>query len=311
MVLVAHAQKNVPSLLGRWVTIGFSGVDLFFVLSGFLITGILLDSKAKLDYFKRFYLRRAFRIWPLFYLVIAAMLFCLPLVSKVNIGPPRLAYLLYIQNFFPALEQASGPLFITWSLAVEEQFYFLWPPLVKVFDRQRIAMLAAAIYLASPLLRFLLESHVHTYSFTFTHLDGLACGAFLACVDLNEIPSGILWTILGVGFGGYAWLHATNQNIFQHSLVSLAFSAALLLARNSSIRVKFFEYTGKVSYCLYLTHVLVFDSLRTILHNQWLFLPAALGCSYGVASLSWRFFESPVLGLRESISSPQRKSAHV
>src|SRR6476620_6746086 len=163
MVLVGHIQKNVPGIVGPWAHHGFSGVDLFFVLSGFLITGILLRAKTRPDYFKNFYTRRALRIWPLYYAVLILLL--LPnSLTHLNLASPRWSYLLYIQNLFPGFPAASGPLYITWSLAIEEQFYLIWPPIVLLLNRQWLARLAISLVILSPVLRYALPTSVPTYS---------------------------------------------------------------------------------------------------------------------------------------------------
>jgi peptidoglycan/LPS O-acetylase OafA/YrhL len=126
---------------------GWVGVNLFFVLSGFLITGILLDSKARPDYYRRFYARRALRILPAYYL----LLLCLLLLRSSSAAFVGLSfvYLANMTSFF-AVSCDYGPL---WSLAVEEHFYILWPTVVHRITPRRLAWISAFIALGVPLAR--------------------------------------------------------------------------------------------------------------------------------------------------------------
>jgi len=122
LVVIIHNSGRFPRLFAN----GWMGVDLFFVLSGFLITGILLDTKESEAYFKNFYARRCLRIWPLYYSLLLFMFVLVPLLrpSDAHIifekSSPWWAYPLFLQNFLiPISTNAAGPLAITWSLAIE------------------------------------------------------------------------------------------------------------------------------------------------------------------------------------------------
>ena len=117
---------------------GWMGVDLFFVLSGFLITGILVDTNRSDSYFKNFYVRRCLRIWPLYYSLLFFMFVIVRFLSRsqfqivLQTSSPWWAFPLYLQNFLlPISTNAAGPLGVTWSLAIEEQFYLIWPLLLR------------------------------------------------------------------------------------------------------------------------------------------------------------------------------------
>jgi peptidoglycan/LPS O-acetylase OafA/YrhL len=170
---------------------GWTGVDLFFVLSGFLITGILLTTTGTPRYFLNFYARRALRIWPLYFAFVAFAFGIAPLLFSAlarqdhNLLP---LYLLYLQNFAQA-EGLAGPaiLGVTWSLAIEEQFYFVWPFVVRFCSLPKLGWIAAAVISVSPLLRYALirigASPQFIYVATFTRLDALAIGALIAIFD--------------------------------------------------------------------------------------------------------------------------------
>src|SRR2546430_922861 len=156
---------------------GWLGVQLFFVLSGFLITGILEDAKSAPRYFKRFYWRRALRILPAFYGTLL-LLYFLPgqnksylLLSFVYLS--NLAPILHIRDTYPML----------WSLAAEEHFYFVWPLLVWFLSRRLLLLVASLLFLLSPMLRALAFHDPLPQGFSgFTWLvsDGFASGAILA-----------------------------------------------------------------------------------------------------------------------------------
>ena len=158
---------------------GWLGVNLFFVLSGFLITGILLDSRAQKHYFRRFYVRRALRILPAFYALLLILLF-IPSQSR--------AYLLLSFFYLSNLASPLGiPMTYTmlWSLAVEEHFYFVWPVAVRVLSSRILMVLAAAIVCSEPLLRawyFVRGWPEGSGYLTWLVADGLAMGAILAMI---------------------------------------------------------------------------------------------------------------------------------
>src|SRR5271163_4433997 len=176
LVVFVHNIDIYPSLhLGLIASNGWMGVDLFFVLSGFLITEILVDTKKSEGYFKNFYARRCLRIWPLYY---AALLFMFVIVPSLRPSEahtvfdarsaPWWSYLFFIQNFLvPIPSSATGLLGVTWSLAVEEQFYLVWPLVVRFFNARQLCKIAITVVCVSPALRFYLSLHgVNIYSNT-------------------------------------------------------------------------------------------------------------------------------------------------
>ena len=180
---------------------GWAGVNLFFVLSGFLITSILLESRGKPHYFRNFYARRALRIWPVYVLVLVicylnAPWFIGPTVLEAVRTAPWWAYVLFVQNLFHlALPPAIGP---TWSLAIEEQYYFLWAPIVRLLARPwTLAVFLGCALIASPLFRMTHFAWI-TPTHTLTHLDGIAMGSLLA-IGLHTLPlSRRAWLMLGL-----------------------------------------------------------------------------------------------------------------
>jgi len=190
MVMFYHAYywgmdfSRFPRIEGRllqltWV--GRLGVDLFFVLSGFLITGLLLNAKSRPDYYRKFYIRRALRILPAYSATLLVLL-----VTGVSLKFIGLS-LMYLSNLTPLFGVAIAyP--VLWSLAVEEHFYLLWPLAVRNLSSRALLAGAAAVILMSPLLRWVSFElaaakgwvSYETFDYTWNSADGLACGAFLA-----------------------------------------------------------------------------------------------------------------------------------
>ncbi len=213
LVMIHHMTVFTPvSGVGRWISsiadFGWCGVDLFFVLSGFLITGILVDAKGRRHYFLNFYARRTVRIFPLYYAVVIFSLIVLPLIARyTNIGAleNQLAewsevmdrqqwYWLYLSNFSIAYHHkfAHGILDVSWSLAIEEQFYLIWPALVFLLNPRAIFRMCCVIIVLALLLRAVLISMevfdmdwwfahpMAMYTITFCRMDALAMGGLLA-----------------------------------------------------------------------------------------------------------------------------------
>lgn len=173
--------KGISAVFG----LGRSGVDLFFVLSGFLITGILFDTRTDDGYYKKFYARRILRIFPIYYLL-AAVLFILGTLRGFHWTAGHLWFLVYFGYpaalFWPGLVQASSWLRIThlWSLSVEEQFYFVWPGLIrKLASKRNILFFCLGMFVASLLTRMAFVGWVNTdwaNTFLFCRMDALAVG---------------------------------------------------------------------------------------------------------------------------------------
>jgi peptidoglycan/LPS O-acetylase OafA/YrhL len=256
--------------LAMW---GWSGVTLFFFLSGFLITCNLLGARAKPRYFHNFHARRALRIWPVYLLLLifvyaeAPWYVGLPVWNAVRTAP-RWAYLLFLQNLFPlALPPALGP---TWALAIEEQYYFVWAPVVRWLRNPAIlaAPLAAAM-IAAPLMR---KVHPHwiTPTHTLIHLDGLALGSLLAIGMYTLSLSRRAWLSLGlVSFiagtiavftiaSGTAYLDTALAFGYGGIVLALAASAGAHNPLNQLLRRGPLAFYGKISYGLYMTHIATF-----------------------------------------------------
>jgi len=321
-VVIYHCH---PRLEGTWVYYaslwGWAGVNLFFVLSGFLITSILLETRGQPRYFRNFYGRRALRIWPVYVLVLVVVYaeapwFIGPTVTAAIASAPWLAYLFFVQNLFHlALPPAVGP---TWSLAIEEQYYFLWAPLVR--GLRRPWMLTAVLLLAligSPLLRL---SHFGWLNTTHTlfHLDGIALGSLLALGLHMLTVARRTWMMLGlVAIVAGFWATATiaGGTAFLDTALAVGFAGAVLAAIASSgarnpfnalLRHGPLPFYGRISYGLYMTHIMVFiyfgwfdarmDRYGTA--GNLAVVAFRLAAATAVATALWYGFESPILKLK-------------
>ena len=163
--------------LGRVSYFGSLGVDIFFVLSGFLITSLLIKDRKKPAYYKDFYWKRALRILPLYFLFLLITL----IAYKHSLAFVAFAAL-FLANFSTVfgVNNFGSPF---WSLAVEEQFYVLWPTVVRRLTVRQVMLFALSIGAGCVGLRFGLAmvGH-HNYYLTFMRCDGLALGALIACV---------------------------------------------------------------------------------------------------------------------------------
>lgn len=315
---------------------GRLGVNLFFVLSGFLITGILADSKERANYYTRFYYRRALRIVPAYLATIAALI--------VLAYPWKFIALsvLYLSNLTPLFGvPIAYP--VLWSLAVEEHFYFLWPLLIRRFTKRHMIVFCAVIVGLSPLAR-LLTFHVTEHSgfvsfvcneYTWNSADGLALGAALALwlriadpmrsrvkramsviaatalLMMAVIPSA-MWT-------RQKPLGAALQVVPWH-LLFVAMVGAFLLAGTSEwrnyVNIPILRFYGYISYGLYLYHLLIFYAVDALggrglqriintysVHGLVMRFAVTLTLATGISFVSRRYFEDGFLKLKTKLAS--------
>lgn len=300
---------------------GWMGVDLFFVLSGFLITGILLDARGSENYFRNFYARRGLRIWPLYYLMLAFMFVAVPLVRPQDAAEifqrstPWWSYPFFLQNFLvaaPAL--AAGSLGVSWSLAVEELFYLVWPFFVRYLSLQRLQILAWVVLLISPRLRLdFLSRHWLIYSNPFCRLDGLMAGALLAMqvrkggfaprrlLNLAWITflAGVPLAITTAAYG-ILWLTYSVAAITSTAFVYLSLFEPHRWFR-ALLTNRFLMFTGTISYALYLLHKIPDDIFKRLhwkdAHPLAVFW-AIVAISYLLAIASRTLVEKPFLNLK-------------
>jgi len=266
---------------------GLLGVDLFFVLSGFLITGLLLDAKGKPHYFRNFYARRTLRIFPLYYFVLALLLFVVPALVAVpaalhHAQREQLWLWTYTSNFYIAAKSswALGYVSHFWSLAIEEHFYLLWPLVVFSVRRATLVRICVAIIVAGLGLRVGLAlsgiSELSISVLTYARVDTLCVGGLLAAVArgeegaeplLRRAGAGAIWIGAAV-FILSAWCAGTKLGLpllhqVRNTLLALFFGAMTLLSmrwpQRPRLLARIFEdralrMFGKYSYGLYVYH---------------------------------------------------------
>jgi peptidoglycan/LPS O-acetylase OafA/YrhL len=321
LVMVHNTSLKYPLLHSQQLFAdGWMGVDLFFVLSGFLITGILIDTKQSEGYFKNFYARRCLRIWPLYYSLIFFMFVVVRFLNPsefqavVRQSSPWWAYPLFLQNFLiPIPTNGAGPLGVTWSLAIEEQFYLIWPLVVRFCSLTQLRRVAVAEICISPALRYYLSlHHVNLYTNVFCRLDGLMAGALLALLvhSDNFVPSKLLkraWISLAVAAPLAFVTEALNARwiVFSFTaLASVSFVYVSLFSPRKWLQVvmtnRFLVYTGTISYGLYLLHKIPFGVVQTLHLDRHPFLPLPIifVTSYAMAAVSWNLLEKPFLRLK-------------
>jgi len=318
LVILHNTTAGYPSLPHLFAS-GWMGVDLFFVLSGFLITGILVDTKRTDGYLTNFYARRCLRIWPLYYALIVFMFIVVPLVHPSGRQPiferssPWWAYPLFLQNMLvPSPTMATGLLAVTWSLAIEEQFYLVWPWVVRYCSTAQLGRLAVAVIVLSPVLRYWLDRRgVDLHHNTFCRLDALMAGALLAVTVRSETfrPSRYVWAA-AVSLIVAASLALATEALelwwIVFSLTAVASAALVYLALfcthrwlQAPLSTRFLIYTGTISYGLYLLHKIPVDVAKALhVDGSAVALAVILAASYAMAALSWHWFERPLLGLK-------------
>jgi peptidoglycan/LPS O-acetylase OafA/YrhL len=192
--LFIPAVNPIAKVVRTYLGVGWIGVDLFFVISGFLITGILLDTKTAENYFRGFYARRILRIFPLYYAVLtfvllgAALLNSKAASSVLPLAGDRWLYYCYLSNWVGLWKGTWGPNYLGhfWSLAVEEQFYFFWPLLIWILPRRAVPRVAVALAIVAIMARIVWLSHtgpqIEISLATVCRMDSLFIGAICASI---------------------------------------------------------------------------------------------------------------------------------
>jgi peptidoglycan/LPS O-acetylase OafA/YrhL len=347
-VLIAHFYQPVLSALAAAVDPGFLGVRLFFVLSGFLITGILLDARdaadatggARVGVLGRFYARRVLRIFPLYYaIVLGGLLVAMPRAREA--WPWLLGY---ASNFYGLLTQRSvGYYGHFWTLAVEEQFYIVWPWLVLFAPRRWIAPIMVSAILSAVVYRELVGDLLFTQrgwdQMPVNCLDTLGVGALLALVfrdgpspeRLQRILRNFVLPIGLVSFLLLNWHASQTGNarllVAGHEL-AFAFICCWLIAgayrgfRGPAARLleaRPLVYLGRISYGIYAYHLLVPVSLAKAFGAfGWSLPPHGLArlaiagaVTIAIAAVSWHFFEAPINALKRRVPYERQSSTRV
>jgi len=300
----------------------WSGVDLFFVLSGYLITRILLGSMHQPNYFGNFYLRRTFRIFPVYYAVLVLASLALPAAAAMA---PWCAF--YLGNVHRAIYGDGLPLTPLWSLAVEEQFYLLWPLVLFRCPERLRWRLVLILLAAAPLFRVLTTAWWGRYapqSLLPCRADVLAAGAALAILERErglEIfrqwrrPLMALATFSGLAFAFVAADVAHDSDwywaaVLEFDMLFYASVVALVLGALQTRPVRLLAlppvaYLGQISYGLYLVHVPMLLLVGEVLHGVASVVVAA-AATLLLAVLSWHLLERPIMRWGQQRTSSSR-----
>mgnify|MGYP002622062561 CR=1 FL=1 len=332
---------EMDSLAGRALSDvlkqGYLGVDLFFVLSGFLITGILYDAKQDDRYFRNFYARRALRIFPLYYGFLFVMLVALPAIfgSRGELFPEATehqAWLwLYGANFLMGLrnEWVLGSFEHFWSLSIEEHFYLVWPLVIFFCSRRQAMLVSLAAITFSAVSRIVWlrmgGGGVAAELFTFFRLDGLGMGAFLALWARG--PQGfkplVKWALVAFFIFGamqLAILPGLKRLLgLRWTITAIFFGSLLVLAvgaRGSTAWGRFWNsptlaFFGKYSYAMYvfqlplirlaapiITAESACASVGSVFFGRLAYLCVMTVLTTLCAYLSWHLYEKHFLALK-------------
>lgn len=330
LVLAYHYFYNgavIESPLGnqllKFLLGGWSGVDLFFVLSGFLIVGILIDTKGSSNYFSTFYIRRALRILPLYYLLLALFLILPHFVSNeelFKLSFPFWIYPLFAQNFFMInFDFGTSWLGVTWSLAIEEQFYLLLPLLVLKLNKRRLIHVFICLIAIAPILRVLFDG-LGGYIFTFARSDAILAGGLFAIAYRDQKIKSfltqninlmiVLFFIFLLGTGALMLKGGMKiGDAFSHLWLGILYCQLLAICvlrpnkiTNLFISNQILIWLGTRSYSIYLFHLPVIILVHQFLigrtspyYSNWFefFITLlAMFITFLFAELSFRFFES-------------------
>jgi len=329
--------------------LGLSGVDLFFVLSGFLIGGILFDHRDSPNYFKTFYVRRVCRIFPIYYLIFLAMCVLMAVGARERFSfldlwlwkdmMPLWSYATFTQNVSMAFAGHAGGkwLAMTWSVAVEEQFYMLFPLVVWALPRRAVIVFLIATVFFAPVCRVLVaERGVWFYTLLPCRTDCLTLGVLTAFVVRQ--PAAVAWLrrnlwfhrgLIAGAFGLVVLVSvATTKSLWviltYHTWVALVYAGVILLVTtrpespvSAVCRNRTLGWIGLISYGVYMFHQLVQGLCHGAILHQ---VPAirsgvdlavtvlAVGLTFGLATVSFYGMERHLLRLGKRVPwAPARR----
>lgn len=317
------ASSGILALLKNLSIFGQTGVSLFFVLSGFLITRILIKTKQNENYFLNFYARRSLRIFPLYYLFLIIFYFVVPIIEKTTIAPfnQQIWFWIYLQNFAKTFHWDNyGPTHF-WSLAVEEHFYLFWPLIVYFFPVKKIKIWIVLLILISILVRIILVNlNFDPFFFTFSRMGELTMGAQLAIMELEgklisaNAKKFLIFCVIMVvpTIGMWVAVSGTASDTMQvikflligfccFGLIGMVLTIGQENFLNRIFRTGFLMFTGRISYGLYVYHPLVFALMEKHIprYNTAIDFVLNFGATYLVAALSFYLFEIKFLHFKK------------
>ena len=357
LVIIHHIEqfksfRNIPNYWDAIPFIGIIGrlgVTLFFVLSGFLITYLLLSEERAFEAIsiKKFYVRRILRIWPLYFLIVILALFILPNVGIFtlpgygkdfvysDLGLKILFYVVFLPNLVFAKYGIVPYASHTWSIGTEEQFYLVWPVIMKFFRKYRMAVMFTIIFgyllvyglLLSNITNGLPHKEVITKFWEHFNIDCMAIGGIYAILLFrkdrllkllmnNYLFYCTLVIVLALIIKGQYFPQIPTAGFvldIHNEIYAVLFGIIILnFAANDKIKISLenslFDYLGNISYGLYMYHpigiILAIYIAQTInLTTNWVLYPLSVGMTILLAGLSYKYFETYFLQFKARFSN--------
>jgi peptidoglycan/LPS O-acetylase OafA/YrhL len=336
---VVLAASGPERAVDHLLDVGWSGVQLFFVLSGFLITGILLDTRESPDYYRSFFVRRVLRIFPLYYGVLFVAFAIVPLLAAVPLGYGQHQIWLwtYLSNYVAPFGRSESSFPHFWSLCVEEQFYLAWPLLVRLGGIRGVTLVSAVVVVVAALSRLYLRHHFGepigheaAYMFTPCRADALAIGAFAAVAvrtpwlleklraigPTKLVAAGIGVLLIGLFVGGGRV--AAPMQLVGYPIIACGFALLLLAClRGDAWPARLLSFAplrrcGIYSYGMYVfyapLHLFVGLPLLGRLQQAPTFVEAigyeiaAIAATFALGAISYHFYEQHFLALKSRLA---------
>ncbi len=320
----------------KGLMLGPYGVSIFFVLSGFLITYLLLEEKARKDIdVKKFYFRRILRIWPLYYLYLSVSLITI-MAFNLELNKDSLFFYIFYAANIPSILVTTIPLLAHyWSLGVEEQFYLFWPWVIKKINKPVIPLVIAITILMGTKLFFhfyspgsIVESAIHITRFHCMMMGALGAifyrernELFLKLVD-NKITQSFCWGLLFLtAINKFHFISVIDNEIIAFTAILVIIGQINIKNRLVNLETKAFDYLGKISYGIYVIHpllIFLFSKLIaglnvTPLYKYVIVFAVIIGSTIFVAHLSYTYFEKYFMNFKKRFviikSSPTRALA--
>lgn len=311
------------SLYQNATEFGQHGVSLFFVLSGFVITRILINTRQNPNYFSTFYWKRILRILPLYYLYLFVVYFISPLILQTSFTNIKLQlpFYFYCQNLTEVLNiHASGPGHY-WSLAVEEHFYLIWPFIIYLIKPKYLLNLIMLTVISIFFLKYyMLNNGLAIEFFTFTRIDQLMMGAYIAVLELkgffykkNSLIQMILIGLSIFPISIFVYIFSANfyflKQMIKYPLLGLFFFSLLgsIISLNSKSLINkvlssiIFQYFGRISYGIYIWHILAIGIVGKFFITKILVLDLLIVIILTLlfAHISYYYFEIVFLKLKD------------
>ncbi len=327
---LVDSAYSIGRIVYKVTSIGWIGVDLFFVLSGFLIGSILLRTRQSDSFFRTFYFRRIARIVPNYFLILAVFMIIksIPYFSSNyflagNDVIPGWAYFTMLNNIYMALLNNMGnpAMSISWSIAIEEQFYILFPFMVYFIREKWLPWFLLLVIVAACLTRMSFSGWIPAYVLLPSRMDSIAFGVLVAYVNWkSDLPQLVakyfypLIVLMGLDFllCGYLSVRYGDLGVVKHSLFAFLFAGCLLFALtmrkslySSLLRNGILGWIGSISYSLYLVHYFMLGFVHHLFGNaqgigirsgrDLLVTAIAIAASFTMAWMIFKMLETPLI----------------